>query len=286
MKTLSHSSLKRVATIKQAALILSILWIAVYAWFYYAEPFAGPGYGYIDNWALDILTLIASVAAAGMATLVAGGFQPGEYPRRIWFSFAAGWWCWVAGEITGMVYDYYYWQTSYPDLTLIDAFWSAGYICFGLALFYQFRLIYSQEKTGGTWLYLALILAALLLTLGLSRWARHAGMGEGTSGFALYLSILYPVFDLVEGGAAIWLFFLFGRGKWGRPWWGLIAFAIADSINIYFWMGGEENLAENTVNLLYLFSDTMYISAYLIVALTLLSLFFVLHSGPLLQQSK
>jgi hypothetical protein len=266
--------------IKWGSAAISLIWLAVYVWFYRANPFGGPAYDYADNWGIDLLTFVPALAAAGMATLVALQYQPGEIPRRIWLTFAIGWWCWVGGEIAGMVYDYFYWDTAYPELTLIDLCWSAGYILFGLALFYQFRAIYAEEEKNSTYLYLTLCAAALILTLGLTYLARRSGLGEDVSAFALYLAILYPVFDLVEGGAALWLFLLFRRGKWGRPWWGLIAFAIADSISIYFWIGGDEALSQKTVDILYLFSDTTYVGAYLIVALAFLSHYYMLQWPP------
>jgi hypothetical protein len=268
---------RNLAFIKWGSVGICLLLLFVYAWIYQAEPFDGPGYDYSDNWALDILTFIPAIAAAVMASLVTAQFRPGEAPRRIWQTFALGWWCWVAGEIAGMVYDYFYWDVPYPDLTLIDLCWSAGYFFFGLALFYQFRLIYSADKKSGINIYLTLLTAALLLTLGLTQLALRVGLGDDISWFALYLAVLYPVLDLAVGAAALWLFFLFGSGKWGRPWWALIAFAVADSINIYFWIGGGDNLADETLNAIYLFSDTVYVAGYLVLALAFLSMYLILR---------
>lgn len=172
-----------------------------------------------------------------------------------------------------MVYGYSYWETSSPDLTLIDLCWSTGYLLFGLVLFYQIQSIYTEENKSSTHIYLTLCAAALLPTLGLTYAARLYGLGKDVSDFSLYLAILYTVFDLIEGGSVLWLFFLFGRGKWGHPWWGLITFAIANSISIYFWIGGDEISSQQIVDRLYLFSDTAYVAAYLIVTLLFLSLY-------------
>jgi hypothetical protein len=86
----------------------------------------------------------------------------------------------------------------------------------------------------------------------------------------VYLAVFYPVCDLLQGAAALWLSVLFGRGRWGRPWWALICFAIADTITTWFWLGGGANLPEGMQKLLYLFSDTFYIGGYLLVALAFL----------------
>jgi hypothetical protein len=107
-----------------------------------------------------------------------------------------------------------------------------------------------------------------------------AGLGEGISWLALYLAVLYPVFDLTEGGAAVWLSSLFGRGVWGRPWWGLIAFAVADSINIFFWVGENEWLPERAVAILDLFSNTVYVLGYMLTAIAFLVTYNLIRYGP------
>lgn len=260
---------------------ISLVILALYVWMYQWEPFMEPDvFDYPDNQAIDLLTALSAIAAAALGMLVAGQFQPGEAPRRVWLTFSIGWWCWVAGEIAGMLYDRIYWFTDYPELTWIDLCWSLGYFFFALALHYQFQLIYSQGGGLRHSRFAMLVAIGLILTLILTLLAQRAGLGEGISWFALYLAIFYPVFDLACGVAALWLFFLFGRGKWGRPWWGLIAFAVADSINIYFWIGGGASLSQETTDLIYLFSDTVYVAAYLIVALAFLSHYFLLRFGP------
>jgi hypothetical protein len=96
-------------------------------------------------------------------------------------------------------------------------------------------------------------------------------LGKDTSWGALFLAVLYPVFDLFEGAAALWLFFLFGRGYLGRPWWGLISFTVADAINIFFWMGGYKWLSDPAYYQLDLFSNVAYVGGYLVTALAFLA---------------
>jgi hypothetical protein len=247
-----------------------LVMLAIYTWVYYFEPLT-PISEYLNDKVGDSLVLIPAVLAAWWGTQLTRQFKPSEPPHRVWLTFSIGWWAWVGGEILGFVYDYFYWTTDYPELTLIDLCWSLGYIFFGLSLYYQFRLIYSWKTGRKSALYLLFIGLALAAAYGLAEWARRAGLGEGYSWFPLYLAILYPVFDVFEGLAALWLFFLFGRGYLGRPWWGLIAFALADSINIYSWMGGFDRTPDNIYNTFDLFSAIMYLAGYMITALAFFS---------------
>jgi hypothetical protein len=254
--------------------VVAGMWLAVFGWLYWYEPIKNLSFPLSDYWndkAWDVMTLVAAFAAAMLGMRLTRHFKRSEPPHRIWFIFTLGWWAWVVGELLGFVYDYYYWYTDYPEFTFIDLFWILGYMFFGLSLYYQFRLIYSYKRGRKTPLYLSLIALALLLALALTQLALAAGLGEGYSWAALYLAVVYPVFDLFEGAAALWLFFLFGRGYLGRPWWGLIAFAVADAINIFFWMGGYNWMPEQTYLALDLFSNIAYLAGYLITALAFLA---------------
>ena len=244
--------------------------LVLFSWIYYFEPLT-PFSDYWNDKAGDVLTLIPALAAAILGIRLTRHFKPSEPPHRIWLTFTLGWWAWVGGELLGFVYDYFYWFTDYPEFTFIDLFWLLGYGFFGLSLYYQFRLIYSYKHGRKTALYLSFIAVALLLALGLTQLALNAGLGEGYSWGALYLAVIYPVFDLCEGAAALWLFFLFGRGYLGRPWWGLIAFAVADAINIFFWMGGDKWVTDQTYTIVDLFAGVVYLVGYTITALAFLA---------------
>ena len=267
---------------------MSVIWsgaaaaaiLIAYAYVFYYEPLSERFSPYWNDKLIDILTLIPALAAGLLGTLLTLQFARDEPPRRVWFIFTLGWWWWVAGEIGGFVYDAIYYLVDYPELTFIDLCWLMGYFFFGLSLYYQVRLIYRTQENGKTVSYLVLIGFGLALTFGLTELALKAGLGEGISWLALYIAVLYPVFDITEGGAAVWLSFLFGRGVWGRPWWGLIAFAVADSINIFFWIGGEKWLSEQTVILLDTFSNTVYVMGYLLTAIAFLSMYNVIRYGP------
>jgi hypothetical protein len=253
---------------------IAAAFLAVFGLIYWYEPIKQLPIPISDYWndkAADVITLTAAFAAAMLGIRLTRHFKPSEPPHRIWFTFTLGWWAWVIGELLGFVYDYFYWYSQNPEFTFMDLCWLLGYVFFGLSLYYQFRLIYSHKKGTKTFQYFSLIVLGLLLTYGLTELALWGGLGKEASWSANYLSILYPVFDLIEGCAALWLFFLFGRGYLGRPWWGLIAFAVADAINIYFWLGGYEGMSDQIYYLLDLFSNIAYVAGYLITALAFLA---------------
>ncbi len=219
----------------------------------------------------DILTIIPAIGVGLAALFLLRQFEPGEKPRAVWFWLTLAWWAWILGELTGLVYDIF--KLPYPDIAVYDLFWTAGYIFFLLSLFFQFRNIYFSQSKALSLTFVIVVVVILLATFGLTQWAVSAGLGEGLSWFALYLAVFYPVCDVVIGVIALWLAFLFGRGAWGRPWWGLIVFAIADVINIFLWIGGEQRLADTTTTFLYSLSNTIYNAGYLTA---MLGFFFIL----------
>ncbi|MBK9211323.1 MAG: hypothetical protein IPL71_24760 [Anaerolineales bacterium] len=233
---------------------------------------------YWNDKLIDLLILIPAVGAAVAGTLLTYQFEKGEIPYRIWQAFTVGLWFWVAGEISGAIYDMLYWDTSYPEFSLVDLFWMLGYFFLGLSLYYQLTLVYGV-KSRNRRIYLGLVTLALLITAGLTTLAEKAGLGEGSVWIILFITVLYPVFDLTEGAIAIWLSFLFGRGQWSRPWWGLILFALADSVNTFDWLGGYDLIsvsAQDTLNFLALIA---YPLSYMVAGLALLSNYYILRYG-------
>ena len=250
-------------------LILSLVLLGIYASVYWYEPLPD----YWNTLLLDALTILPATAAAVTGMLLLNQFEPGEKPRTIWLWFTLGWWCWVLGEISATVYDVF--RIPYGDLSVFDIFWVLGYLAFGLSLFYQYRRIFDLEKKYRAAYYSILVVVILLISLGLTQLALRVGLGEDISWFALYLAVFYPVCDLVIGLAALWLAFLFGRGNWGRPWWGLIAFAVADAINIFLWIGGDKLLSESAQKISDWVSSVVYIAGYLVVMFGFLSILFL-----------
>ena len=153
-----------------------------------------------------------------------------------------------------------------------------GYFFLGLSLYFQLQLVYVQKGKGAR-LFLGIIAAALVAAVGLTNLAQRYGLGEGMSWFNVFISVLYPVLDLVEGATAIWLSFIFGRGQWVRPWWGVISFALADAIDSFYWAGGYGLIPVSVQTIMDYTSLAVYPASYLIVFLALLSNYFILRYG-------
>lgn len=265
--------------ILQACTAGSALLLVLLVWVIYAEPLSQILSPYWNDNLADILILIPAVGAAIASTLVMRQFEKNETPFRVWQAFSIGLWFWVAGEISGMIYDAIYWDGTYPDFRWVDLFWLLGYSFLGLSLYYQLRLVYGAQNKRGRRLYLGLIALALLITTGLTTIAAQSGLGAGSAWIILFISVLYPVFDLTEGAIAIWLSFLFGRGQWSRPWWGLILFALADSVNTFYWLGGYDFIPVAAQNALDFIALIVYPASYVVAGLALLSNYFILHYG-------
>jgi hypothetical protein len=237
-----------------------------------------------------ILIILAANAASVLGFLLTQQFTVQEPQRRIWFFFASGLGFWVLGEISSFFYNQIY--SVLPDLTLTDLFWTVGYICFGLSLYYQYILIYIRgniyrpiKRTRLPFFFL-IVLLVLVVTLVVTILVRQASPQNDEVWYSTYLFVLYPICDLVEGLAALWFAFLFRRGLLGRPWFGLLAFAVSDGISTWYWMGGSKLLNLQSDTWLSLFTDVLYIGGYLLAAWGCLSIFFMLKYGYSPQSAK
>ena len=257
----------------------SILLLILIIWVYYSEPFTEILSPYWNYTIFNILILIPALGAAIAGILVMRQFETGEAPYRIWQAFTIGLWFWVAGEVSGLVYDAIYLDAPHPEFSLIDACWLAGYFYLGLSLYYQIRLVYGAQNRKGRSLYLGLVATALLIAAGLTQLAAKAGLGGESAWIILFITVLYPVFDLTEGSIAIWLSFLFGRGQWSRPWWGMILFALADSANTFYWLGGYDFIPPAAQSAMDFISVAAYPASYMVAGLALLFNYFILQYG-------
>jgi len=265
--------------ILQLSVVVYVILLGLIVWAFYAEPLSQSLSPFWNNELIDILVLIPAVGAAIAGTLLTRQFEKGEIPYHIWQAFTIGLWFWVAGEIGGMVNDAIYWNTTYPDFSLVDIFWLLGYFFLGLSLYYQLRLVYGAKSRSRRRIYLGLVALAFLVTAGLTNLAAKTGLGAGSAWIILFVTVLYPVFDLTEGSTAIWLSFLFGRGQWSRPWWGLILFALADSVNTFSWLGGYDLIPVVAQNILDFIALVAYPISYMVMGLALLSNYFILRYG-------
>jgi hypothetical protein len=261
--------------------VYAVLDLASYETFPALMPLAQPW----TNPVVYAMILAASIFAAATGLILARQFARGEEPRRIWLFFALGWCCWVLGEGLGFFYRA---MAEAPEVSLMDLCWTIGYTFFAIVFFLQYRQIYDREKKFHRWHFLMILAGLLLGSAVIAAFVRRHGFGQEMSWLNLYLTIFYPVCDICIGLAAVWLSFVFGRGRWSRPWWGLIAFFFADGIYTWYGLGGWKILSPAADTWLSLFTDVLYISGYLIVGIGFLSMLLLQKYGvpPLQRTSK
>ena len=274
-------------------LFLGLVLLLVYTYFDLAS--------YLDTgWLKDLpypradnviycLIILAAIPAAGMGLLLARQFTSSEPQRRIWLFFSFGWTCWVLGEISSFILNQIY--PTLPDITISDLFWSAGYVFFGLSIFYQYQLLYVRGNIygGARQARLGFISAVghvLLIPLIITGFLRQAGFDSQAPWASTYLNLLYPTCDLMVGIAALWFSFVFRRGLLGRPWLGLLIFAVSDGISGWYWIGGYKLLTPSADTNLSVLTDILYIGGYIFTALSCLSLFLLTRSKNTGQDQK
>jgi hypothetical protein len=246
---------------------------AVYIWLYQYQPLVQP---WNDIWLYAIFVLAAMLAAVA-ATSVVFQFKPSDKPRSVWLHFAAGLWCWSAAELIWMIYALTVEEPA--SVSIADVAWSGAYVLFALAFMQQFRLILSpSKKQEARWLVGGLG-AILLVTLILTTLLRQLG-GESQQNWGeTFLVVFYPVGDLAIGLMALRVSQLFGRGQWGRVWWGMIFFTFSDALYSWLDFSGIYALSVESGNSFSLITDVVYISAYLLIALACVSQITLMRYG-------
>jgi len=275
MSNLKISPLHIVQTVAAASFLL----LGFILWVYFSQPFSDSLSPFWNDKVLDVAMFLPALGAAVAGTLLTRQFSKGEVPYRIWQAFAIGLWFWTAGEIAGAVNDFLYWDTTYPPFGVSDVLWLCGYFSLGFSLYYQFRLVYGAGNRNRKRIYLGIVAVALLVAAGLTSLADRAGLGGENAWIILFVTVLYPVLDATLGNASIWLSILFGRGQWSRPWWGLILFALADSIDAFYWLGGYDLVPVAAQTVLNYISVAAYPASYMVAGLALLANYFILHYG-------
>ena len=257
---------------------LSVILLSLLVWLYYAE-LQNETATYWSNTFVGYIILVPALGAAIAGTLLVRQFEKGESPYRIWLTFTIGLWFWVAGEISGLNLAFFPAAAFSSDINLVDAFWLLGYFFLGLSLYFQILLVYGIQKKQGILMYFGMVALALLIALVLTNLTIGSGRGEGNSRALLFVTILYPVLDVMEGATAIWLSILFGRGQWSRPWWGLILFAITDGIDAFYRSGGYNFIPAWLQNSLDLTSLVAYPASYMVAGMTLFANYCILKYG-------
>jgi hypothetical protein len=224
------------------------------------------------------LTFLAAALSAVIVTCVWRQFDKDEPPHALWRNFTAALWCWTVAEGLWLVYALVY--EDIPKISMIDFFWVIAYGFFAAAYLWQYRLIYATKRTQEVrWLGFS-ALGVLLATLVGTILLRQLGGGSEETWPETLLSVFYPIGDLALALAAINLARIFGRGLWGRAWYGLLVLVISDAGYAVISFTGIYSSSVEKGNYWSLLIDTLYFDAYVLLALACLAQLLLLHYGP------
>jgi len=244
----------------------AILMIGSYAVVYQLEPFRE----WVNDLLTNLITNLAALVCALLATGIVFCFEPGEPPRRVWIWYATALWMWMVAEVIWSIYNLLFGEV--PAFSAPDFLWMAAYLFFALALSRQFGLILFDRSQRPLKVGLA-ILSAVGLIPGFITVFTGGGLGE----FAGYF---YPIADFAMGLAALILFISFRGGILAWPWISLLGFTLSDSL--YTWAVTNDAYGWTTGGgLLSLLIDLTYVFAYLLLAWGLLTQYRVLRSNQL-----
>lgn len=248
---------------------------AAYVYVYQADPFPAP---WSDVY-LNLGIIFPALLSAYLATLVWRSFQRQDGPRGVWLYFTLALWSWAVAEIAW----FWLWLQSggeVPTPSLADVFYLLALPLFTASFVLQYRLVYHPSRKQ-EWSWLGAAVAAILAASGVGTWLlRNLTQAEGLGWGGAFLEVFYVVFDLAMMVAALGLARAFGRGLWGRMWWGLLAFALSDGLYSYLVNSGIYIQSAGSGSLLNLATDCIYALAYMLMALACWSQLLLVWYGP------
>ena len=252
------------------ALIAALLFLAVYTFIYWAEPFS-------DLWNLiltDGFLVGASSCTALIATLIWKRYDRSDAPRRVWIYFAVGLWLWAIAELTWGYLNVT--QGEVPE-GISDLFWISAYFFFGHALFVQYRILAHPDRRE-IWRLICISILVLVVLYILVYSVLITAIGASVN-FDTAINSFYPAADFLLALVAFWLFRHFMGGAFSRPWLGLLAFSFADLLYAWLELSGLYTWSVNQANFLSVISDIVYLAAYLVLGLSILSQWAFLKYG-------
>jgi hypothetical protein len=258
------------------ALVVIALLAGSYIYVYQAAPLPEP---WSDIY-LNLLIIVPALLAAYLSFRTWSTFSSQDRPRWVWFFFMLALTGWAIGEVLWFTTWYITGDVAIPSWS--DIFWAAALAPFALAFVMQYRLIYSPDRRQEAgWLLAAAATTLLLSVVGTWLLLQTSTDSELTLP-AAFLQVFYAASDFVMMLAGLRLAQVFGRGLWGRAWWGLLAFVISDGLYSYVEFSGLYALSVENGNLLTLVVDLSYALAYMLMALACWSQLLLMRYGPTL----
>jgi hypothetical protein len=244
----------------------AMLLVGIYVYFYQFSQLPTEQ----NDLVLNLISLVAPLSSAVFATLVFLSFDKTDKPRQVWKFMTIFIWLWTIAEF---IWVGYLIQTGdVPLPSLADAFWLAGFIFLTIALQKQYKSVTRREvelwKIVLIWAAVFVLSLLVLLIVG-----SPLSLGN-------YLEYFYAVADLAAGVVAIRIFIAFRGGLMSRPWIGLFVLGLSDAV--YAWLIASDMYAmsQTNGNLVSLFADTSYMTAYLVLAIGFYATYLTLRHGP------
>ncbi len=259
-------------TIIRLNIAAGILLLACYIFFSIFGPIA-------RSWG-DLLTNLEGILTVGavavLATLIWRQYRTPDVTTSIWMFLALGMWAWFLADVVWGIYNLT--LDIVPKVSWADLFYLMGYVFVPIALHRQYKVLFRPSLRRDL-LVTGSISAAIVITAVFFTWA-ISGFIPRDMNLASFLNILYPMSDVAIALVALVYVTKFGHGALARPWIGLIVFAAADGL--YAWLIESETYAYSVIheNLASLISDSLYVTAYLTMAVLLLNHFLLLKYGP------
>lgn len=263
----AQASFKRTLWI---AYLVDVVLTLVYLYIYSVEPFS-------EFWNVVLINLIlvlAALAAAGMAFVLWRMYDKDDTPRRVWAPFTIALVCWLVAEIT---WGYINVMQGEVPIGWPDVFWIISYPIFGWALLQQYLILtqYPLRKV-----ILRACIGILFVVAGTMVTFSVLTSAAGTSrDLPSLINSFYPVADFALAFVAVRLARDFIGGAFSRPWFGLIVFTISDLIYAWLEISGLYSWSIEQGNSLTTVSDLIYVIAYFVMGITLLYQFLFLKYG-------
>ena len=250
------------ARMSGAAIVAALIFLTVYTFIYWVEPFS-------DVWNTTLTNSFLVFAASGtavLATLIWRRYEPSDAPRRIWIYFTVGLWLWAAAEL---IWGYLNVTQGEVPEGISDLFWISAYFFFGYALFVQYQIL-AHPTRRESWRLIFVVLGLLTVLYGIVYGVLTVGIGAPVA-FGTAVNAFYPAADFLLALVAFWLARRFMGGAFSRPWFGLLAFSFADLLYAWIELSGLYAWSVNQANALSTLTDVVYLAAYLVLGWCILS---------------
>lgn len=249
------------------AIALSVLLLIGYGLVYQLQPFPS----FWNDFSLNAATVGAAFFTAAAALMVMSAYHQQDAVHRVWLFFSIGFTLWALAEIIWSYYNLTVGDVPIPSLS--DYLWMAGYLFFGLGFVWQYRILFTLTLQRG----LVFLVGISLITLA-ATWFMQFQFGDLSS--SSFVNLFYPIADLGVAIVAFRLVWSFRGGAMARAWLALLVFSLADGFYAWLEQTGAYAWSVSTGNILSLIADSIYIAAYLLLAVGFLYQFFLLRYGP------